>query len=582
MIALAVAFRAMSRRQIRRRSFLVLFFAGALSVLSMAPFHFWPMLCLTLPVLFWALEDVATHGRNGWRSAAWRGWAFGFGYHLAGLYWIGSAFLVQAERFAALMPFAISALTASLALFLAVAAVAYVLARPHLAGVPQRIVGIALIMMVVEWLRGHIFTGFPWNTLGYALTMPLPLMQWAGLFGIYVLTAITVVTLTAPLVVLATRRDQPLLTILGTTIAPLGLATAYGVWQLNTHPTEFQPNVRLRLVQPSFSQRDKFDQSKRGQIFLRHLELARQGFEPGSAIAPSDRPTHIVWPEAAIPFFVRRNRQALMAMDNALPDDVRIIAGTFRIDVPPNVPNERVGKFRAFNTAMAFGGDGKVKSFYDKIHLVPFGEYLPAQSLLSALGFENLTRTAGGLALGKAPRELMRIAGLPPVEMLICYEASFPNEVAQTHERPGLMINLTNDAWFGNTTGPYQHLHQTRLRAVEQGVAMLRSANTGISAIVDPMGRMLSSLALNDTGVIDSAMPRAVRTPIYGRHGRVIELAAVLLILAYLATCTLFRRKLTGRGINLMPLYAWKVFLRTGCSRLDDSPEHSAVAGTQN
>ncbi|MFY0614797.1 MAG: apolipoprotein N-acyltransferase [Hyphomicrobiaceae bacterium] len=528
-------------RLIQRRPFLTLFSAGALSTLAMAPFHFWPVLCFTLPALFWALDDItADQPWGSWRSAAWRGWAFGFGYHLAGLHWIGFAFLVQAERFAALMPFAITGLTASLAIFFSVGAVAYAFTRPLLTDILPRIFALALIIMVAEWLRGHILTGFPWNILGYALTMPLPLMQWAGIFGIYVLTAITVIALATPLVVLAARRERSWSTIVAVSIAPLGLATLYGMWQLDSHPTTFQPSVRLRLVQPSFSQRVKFDQSKRGEIFLRHLEMSARGFEPDSSIAPDDRPTHIVWPEAAIPFFARRNREALSALDDALPDDVRVIAGTFRIDVPPSIPNRSVGAYRVFNSAMTFGGDGKAKSFYDKIHLVPFGEYLPAQGLLSALGFENLTRTAGGLALGSAPRKLMRIAGLPPVEMLICYEASFPNEIAQVGDRPGLMINLTNDAWFGNTTGPYQHLHQTRLRAVEQGVPMLRSANTGVSAIVDPIGRILSSLPLNETGVIDSEMPNAVRTPIYARHGPIVELSAVCLILAYLATSIFF------------------------------------------
>ena len=185
---------------------------------------------------------------------------------------------------------------------------------------------------------------------------------------------------------------------------------------------------------------------------------------------PNSRPTHILWPEAAIPFFARRNRKALAAFDNALPDDVRVIAGTFRINAPPSLPNERIGSYRVFNTAMTFGGDGVVKSYYDKIHLVPFGEYLARPTTTECPWFGEPDPSSGGLALGKAPRELMRITGLPPVEMLICYEASFPDEIAQGDERPGLMINLTNDAWFGTTTGPYQHFHQTRLRAVEQGV----------------------------------------------------------------------------------------------------------------
>ena len=531
-----------TRRRVDRRPFVTLFAAGAVSTLAMAPLHAWPVLCLTLPILFWALEGASPAVGRDWRVAAWRGWAFGFGYHFAGLYWIGFSFLVQAERFAALMPFAIVGLTAGLGLFFAAAAAAYRFIRPHLASEASRVVALALVVMCAEWLRGHILTGFPWNILGYALTMPLPLMQWAGLLGIYVLTAVTVISLTMPVVVLAARGARPGLTILVATIAPLAFAAIYGTWQLGLHPTSFDPAVRLRLVQPSFSQKDKFDRSKRGEIFQRHLELSQlpvQAAGTGRASAP----THIVWPEAAIPFFVRRNRGALAAIAKALPDDVRIIAGTFRINALPSVPNDRVGTFKVFNTAMTLGGDGRVMSYYDKIHLVPFGEYLPAQSLLGALGLENLTRSAGGLAIGKGPRELMNIAGLPPVEMLICYEASFPGEVVQGAERPGLMINLTNDAWFGATSGPYQHFHQTRVRAVEQGVAMLRSANTGISAIVDPLGRVVSRLALNEVGVIDGAMPRPIRAPAYARYGRFIEKAMLLAMLVYLAATAAFNRR---------------------------------------
>jgi apolipoprotein N-acyltransferase len=539
----AVAYRVISCRLIRRRPFVTLFGAGALSVFSMAPFHFWPVLFFTLPVFFWALDESPQSSTPAWPAAAWRGWAFGFGYHLIGLHWIGFAFLVQAERFAVLMPFAILALTASLGLFFAVAGAAYSLVRQNLPSGMPRLVALALVVMAAEWLRGHILTGFPWNVLGYAITMPLPLMQWAGVFGIYVLTAITVIVVASPMLVLSGTTARPWLTILATTVAPLSLATLYGVWVLAANPTVLNDEVRLRIVQPSFTQKEKFDRSKRGEIFTRHLELSSQGFEAGAVGASAKRPTHIIWPEAAIPFFARRNKEALAALGRALPDDVWVIAGTFRINAPPTVPNERVGPYRVYNSAMTLGGDGQVKSFYDKIHLVPFGEYLPAQQLLQALGFENLTRTSGGLALGKAPRELMRIIGLPPVAMLICYEASFPDEVVQGTERPGLLINLTNDAWFGNTTGPYQHFHQTRLRAVEQGVAMVRSANTGISAIVDPMGRTLSRLALNEVGVIDGAMPIAVNAPYYARFGGIIELMGVLIMLAYLGASAAWRRQ---------------------------------------
>jgi len=517
------------------RPFVTLFIAGALSAAAMAPFHFWPVLFLTLPVLFWALDDIGPESADRHaptkrlRSAAWRGWVFGFGYHVAGLYWIGFSFLVQAERFAALMPFAIAGLTAALGLFFAFAAAAYVLANHRVNGLIPRLFLLALVIMSAEWLRGHILTGFPWNVLGYALTMPLPLMQWAGLFGIYGLTAITVVTLTAPLVLAAAPLDRPLRAITAITIAPLALAFLYGTWQLSQHPTTFHSDIRLRLVQPGFSQQDKFDQAKYGQIFRRHLEMShRSAWQHASG--GKQPATHVLWPEAAIPFLIRRHPSALTAIRQSLPSEMQIIAGGFRIDIPPDVSTAEISRYRLFNSALVIRGDGKVTSIYDKIHLVPFGEYLPAQRVLEALGFENLTRTRGGLAIGNAPRELMQIEGLPPASMLICYEASFPNEVIQTSERPGVLINLTNDAWFGTSTGPYQHLHQTRLRAVEQGLPVLRSANTGISAIVDPMGRIIKRLGLNQIGVIDTRLPSPTTPGIYAQNQVFVEIGIFILL----------------------------------------------------
>jgi len=524
------------------RPFATLFGAGALSALAMAPFHFWPVLLFTLPTLFWALEDVSDAAHNTTligrlRAAAWRGWAFGFGYHFAGLYWIGHSFLVQAERFAVLMPFAILALTASLGLFFAIAASAHASVNHRLIGLVPRLFLLALVIMSAEWLRGHILTGFPWNILGYALTMPLPLMQSAAHVGIYGLTAITVITLTVPMVVASGPAQHPIRIILALTIAPLALAFLYGSWQLAQHPTEYVSDINLRLVQPGFSQRDKFDPAKYGQIFRRQLEMSYQAPQSSPASTPSGAPpnqpvtpTHVLWPEAAIPFLIRRERSALTAIANALPDDIQIIAGGFRINVSPDVPQTEIRQYRLFNSALVIGSDGQVKSFYDKIHLVPFGEYLPAQGLLEALGFENLTRTRGGLAMGKAPRQLMRIMGLPPAAMLICYEASFPGELIQGSERPGVLINLTNDAWFGTSSGPFQHLHQTRLRAVEQGLPMLRSANTGISAIVDPMGRIVHRLGLNEIGVIDGRLPRPRSPGFYAQNKGFLELAIFLFL----------------------------------------------------
>ncbi len=523
-----------------RRPLLTLFFTGAVSVLAMAPFHAWPVLFLTLPALFWAIEDASKApslddrvGR-GFRRA----WAFGFGFHAAGLFWIGSAFLVQPERFALIMPFAIAGLAAGLALFhgLAGALASAMFARAT--GPMPRLAGLALALLASEWLRGHILTGFPWNTLGQALTIPLPLMQAVGVLGIYGLTAAAVVVLATPLVVAAAApAKRPYLAISLATVFPLLLAFAYGWVRLEAAPTRYEPDVRLRLIQPSISQRDKFDDTKRRWIFDRHLELTRTP-PPTSAATPwsPGPPTLVIWPEAAIPFFVRRVPEAHAAIAEALPNGAALIAGTFRLNVDPAIPDERIKSYRIYNIAVAYGDDGRLMALYDKLHLVPFGEYLPAPELLNALGLENLTRTRGGMASGRGPRPLIELPGLPPLEILICYEAIFPEEVATGSPRPGVLVNVTNDAWFGLTTGPYQHFHQARLRAVEQGLPLVRSANNGISAIVDPVGRVTASLPLDASGVIDHGLPRPAAPPPYA-HLRVwSDLFSAIFMLGWFLT----------------------------------------------
>lgn len=196
------------------------------------------------------------------------------------------------------------------------------------------------------------------------------------------------------------------------------------------------------------------------------------------------------------------------------------------------------GRRAVYNSLLAFGPAGELVARYDKTHLVPFGEYLPVQSVLEGIGLRQLTQMRGGFAVGERPRPLMEVPGLPPAGGLICYEAIFPAAVVQADSRPGVLLNVTNDGWFGNTTGPHQHFHQARVRAVEEGVALVRAANNGISAIVDPYGRVLDSIALDARGVIDTALPQPRPPPLYARLG---DVAFTLNLVAFLAAILCFR-----------------------------------------
>lgn len=513
--------------------------AGVLSVLSMAPFFLWPVLLVTLPVLVWLIDGAAVQGTEraaGLRADLWgafqAGWWFGFGYFVAGLFWIGEAFLVEAEIFAWLLPFAVTLMPAGLALFYGAAAAA---ARAMWRSGFPRILLLAAALGAAEWLRGHVLTGFPWNVIGYALTPTLPLMQSAGLIGIYGLTLFTVLVCAGPLVLGADwgRAGRPAAGLMAGFLVfcvPLMAALGYGHWRLASSPAPPYEGARVRIVQPSVPQRDKWRRDKQQEIFLDHLWLSRR--TASGDVDDLRGITHLVWPEAAMPFLPLSTPDALAAIGDLLPDGVHLLTGALRVERPLPASEVTPVPPRAFNSLMVFDDNGKLTALYDKIHLVPFGEYLPLQSALEGIGLQQLTRMRGGFTAGRVPRPLLSVPGLPLVGGLICYEAIFPRAVVQGRERPGLLVNLTNDGWFGNTTGPQQHFHQARVRAVEEGLPLIRAANNGISALIDAEGRVVDRLELNQRGVIDATLPGSRPPTLYSRLG---DLPFALMALVFLS-----------------------------------------------
>ncbi|MEZ0304380.1 MAG: apolipoprotein N-acyltransferase [Hyphomicrobiaceae bacterium] len=538
----------------RRR--LAALLAGALSVLAMAPFFAWPVLWLTLPALVWLIDGAVAQASaarepvsSGLRSrlrgndmlaAAAVGWWFGFGYFLAGLFWIGEAFLVEPEVFAVLLPVAVTAMPAGLALFYAAATG---VAACFWSEAPRRVLVLALTLSAAEWARGHVFTGLPWNVLGYALTWPLPLMQSASVLGIYGLTLLVVLVFALPPVLwskapagAAGRRTRG--AAVAIVLGPIVVLAVAGQVRLATAPQSFVPGVKIRIVQPSVPQREKWRPENQRAIFLDHMQLSAAN--PAGETDNLARITHVIWPEAAMPFLPLDYPDVRAAIGRLLPEKTYLITGALRAEpAPAGASRPR----RIFNSLIVFGQGGSLVALYDKIHLVPFGEYLPLQRQLEAIGLEQLTRLRGGFDTGVAPRPLLRVPGLPAAAPLICYEAIFPRAVVQGAERPALMINLTNDGWFGNTTGPRQHLHQARVRAVEEGLPLMRAANNGISAGIDPYGRMLARLGLNVRGVIDVELPAAAPPTMYTSLG---DWTFLLLWAAVAAAAILGRRRNPG------------------------------------
>lgn len=484
--------------------------AGALSVLALSPFHFWPILFVTFPVMVW-MTDGAAAGRFGGVIAAFTaGWWFGFGYFLAGLYWVGYAFLVDAKTFGWLLPFAVTALPAGLAIF---TGFGLALARIIWVKGPWRILALAAALTIAEWLRGHLLTGFPWNAYGYALTGPLILAQAASLIGLWGLTFLTVAIFATPAVIADdandTRRRFVPLALAVLTLAALAM---YGTLRLSRTPTSFVDGVQLRIMQPNLQQDEKFNYGAKQRVMARYLALSDRATGPQTSGMRDI--THLIWPESAFPFFLPREPDALAQIAELLPDKAVLITGGVR---PADGTTAR-GTVRAYNSVYIIDHDGTIVSVYDKVHLVPFGEYLPFQAFLEKLGLMQLTKVQGGFLSGDRLRAYS-VPRAPRMLPLVCYEIIFPGDVVPAGERPGWLLNLTNDGWFGISIGPHQHLQQARVRAIEEGLPLVRAANTGISAIVDPVGRIVTSLPLGTEGVIDGPLPRPVASTFYAKSG---------------------------------------------------------------
>ncbi len=500
--------------------------AGALSVLAMAPFDAWPVLFLTFPVTIWLIDGASAGRLGGMVSAAVAGWWFGFGYFVVGLYWIGHAFLVDAQQFAWLLPIAITALPAYLALF---TALGFALARMMWTRGPTRLLALAVALTLSEWLRGQLLTGFPWNAFGYSLTGPLVLAQSAALIGIWGLTFLAVAIFASPALLADDRTEtrRPWLP-LAIGLFVLACLALYGTLRLARNTTEFVPDVRLRIMQPNLQQDEKFNYSAKQRVMNHYLQLSDRASGPQSTGVRDA--THLIWPESAFPFLLAREPDALAQIAELLPPGTVLITGAVRApELPPGAKLTR-----ALNSVYVIDHDGSILSVYDKVHLVPFGEYLPFQETLEKLGLMQLTKVPGGFIPGDRRRS-MDVPRAPRFLPLICYEIVFPGDAVPRGERPGWLLNLTNDGWFGNSTGPYQHLQQARVRAIEQGLPLVRAANTGVSAVIDPLGRVIKSLPLGSEGVLDASLPREIDPTLYvrtgdGLVGLILGIAAVIVV----------------------------------------------------
>jgi len=478
------------------KRFAVSFFAGICSALSFAPVYALPLLAAALSVLV-LLIDGAAKARSPRRSAFAAGWFFGFGYFLVSLYWLGFSFLVQADQFAWMAPIAVTALPAFLALFTgAAAATAVALWRPGW----RRLLVFAAVYMIFEYARGHVLTGLPWNLPGQALAGTAMGAQTAAWWGAYGLSLIVVALAILP----ALARDRA--GAQGVLIMLLGTAALYaaGAIRLAGDDPGRREDIAVRIVQPNIPQREKIDGDLWTRNLRRHIDLSR-----GETSATR---LYILWPENAAPY-LQEYEDALELLREAIPANAMALAGTVRREAVS-------GKENYYNSIGFFeskGGRLVPVGYYDKHHLAPFGEYLPLQGLLRAIGLAQLAPYEDGFAFGAGPAT--HDDGVTRFAPFICYETIFPGELYPRAQRPDWLVTATNDAWFGDSSGPRQHLDQARLRAIETGLPLARSANTGVSALFDARGRLLHAVPLYTAGRIDAPLPRPLPPTLYTRYG---------------------------------------------------------------
>ena len=504
------------------RRYGVAFLLGALLAATLPPVDLTPLVFIVVPLYLWLDDGSASAGASGRL-----GYMFALGHFVAGLYWIAAALFVDIGKFWWALPFALLGMPLVLSAFVAVCLYVAALVRERFGLAPiARVCAFAVAWSAAEWLRGHLFTGFPWNLTGYVWAGGFPgavamleTTAWVGIYGlgfVTVLAASLFSLLGAPALTWLppARRTIPALAGL-LTIALLAVA---GAIRLHLMPT-IETGIRLRLIQPSIAQTAKWDPAQAEANFRRLVELSTAPLQ--------GRLAAVIWPEAAATFFVERDAAHRAAIAAVAPADGYAITGALH-GLPLSGPLEQV-----WNSIEAIAPSGRIVGQYDKAHLVPFGEYMPLKDLLPLKKF-----TAGLIDLSAGPGlRTLALPGLPPFGPLICYEAIFPGAIVDPQERPSWLLNLSNDAWYGRSSGPYQHFAMARTRAVEQGLPLVRVANNGITGVVDAAGRVVARTTLDAVTYADVTLPAAAAATPYSKVGDWPFLAMLLLCAGGAAVC---------------------------------------------
>lgn len=497
--------------------------AGAMCAAAFAPFHFFLAGMVSLSIFYFLLEE-----KKSKKEIFWCGFFYGFGYFIAGIYWISISLLVDAAQFAWLIPFALTLIPSALALYVACFALSYkfLIKKFSFNQTYQKILLFSVCWLVFEILRSNLFTGFPWNLLGYVWLFNLKLAHGASIFGIYGLSLFAVIFFLSPVLFLNKKSRKKISAIslgdkiLAATILKFViLSFIFGHFQIDESKLVYDSKTKLRMVQANIKQEMKWDDEEKYKNFLKHVMMSNSR-DFGDVKA-------VIWGETSVPYIIDDNPQLLSYLSDAVPPQGVLITGGLRL--------ERQEKVKVWNSVFVVSKSG-VTQHYDKHHLVPFGEYVPFQKFLPFI--DKITGGGEGFARGDGPKTLLTESfSFSP---LICYEVIFSGEVLNKNQRPDLLVNLTNDAWFGNSSGPYQHFDMAIMRSIEYGISTVRVAGSGISAFIDPFGRVIKKINLNQEGVIDVDLVKNLVPTIYATYG---HLPLILLVAAILLLLTISPRK---------------------------------------
>ncbi|MBQ8870623.1 MAG: apolipoprotein N-acyltransferase [Alphaproteobacteria bacterium] len=479
---------------------------GFLSALAFPPTHAFVLFLFAFCIAFKIADKSDTYKK----VCAFSYW-FGFAYFITGFYWIGNALLVDIVSFGWLYPIALFCIGGFFGLFMIPPFVIWHYFKD--CGAWNKVFAFACVWVLLEWVRSFILTGFPWNMLGTVFAFNDVLIQSASVFGTYGLSFLALIITGCVYVFFETGKKSALMVL----CMIVAVMVAFGIWRTNKYQSD-DSDIMVRLVQPSIPQNMKWDRKELENNFFEYVNLSSQ-----QGLKNVD---FVVWGETALPFDIEQNYEYKEHIKKAVPDNGYLITGVVRFGVES-------GAYRLYNSMYVIDKNADIADFYDKNHLVPFGEYIPFRKYLPDW-IRPIANTIAEFATGEKLKSI-KLEDYPPFGALICYEIIFPDDVVNRKNKPEWLVVLTNDGWYGNSSGPYQHLVATKLRAVEEGITIVRSANSGISAVIDPLGRILNQIPLHKKAYSDIKLPQyKTLYTTYANGGKKIFFWAILLILLFL------------------------------------------------